>query len=76
MTNRDNAASEPNQPTVYQIRIKGHLNEQWVDWFEGMNITLEADGNTLLTGPVIDQSALQGLLKKVRDAGMTLLSVN
>ena len=76
MTNRDNPTTEPNQPAVYQIRIKGHLNEQWVDWFEGMNITLEENGNTLLTGLVIDQSALHGLLKKVRDAGMTLLSVN
>lgn len=76
MTNRDNPRTSPSQPAVYQIRIKGHLNEQWVDWFEGMNITLEEDGNTLLTGPVIDQAALHGLLKKVRDAGMTLLSVN
>ncbi len=76
MTNRDNPTTEPNPPAVYQIRIKGHLNEQWVDWFEGMNITLEEDGNTLLTGPVIDQAALHGLLRKVRDAGMTLLSVN
>jgi len=76
MTNRDNPTTEPNQPAVYQIRIKGHLNEQWTDWFEGMDITLEGDGNTLLSGPVIDQSALHGLLKKARDAGMTLLSVN
>lgn len=76
MTNRDNPITEPDQPAVYQIRIKGHLNEQWGDWFDGMNITLEGDGNTLLTGPVIDQSALYGLIRKVRDAGMTLLSVN
>jgi len=76
MTSKDNPTTEPNQPAVYQIRIKGHLNEQWGDWFEGMNITLEGDGNTLLTGPVIDQSALYGLIRKVRDAGMTLLSVN
>lgn len=76
MTYRENPKTDPSQPAVYQIRIKGHLNEQWVDWFEGMNITLEEDGNTLLTGPVIDQAALHGLLRKVRDAGMTLLSVN
>jgi NADPH:quinone reductase-like Zn-dependent oxidoreductase len=76
MPNRHNPTTDSSQPAVYQIRIKGHLNEQWVDWFEGMNITLEDNGNTLLTGPVIDQSALHGLLKKVRDAGMTLLSVN
>ena len=61
---------------VYQIRIKGHLGQQWVDWFEGLIITLEEDGNTLLSGPVIDQAALHGLLKKIRDLGMPLLSVN
>jgi len=76
MTNRDNQINDPGQPAVYQIRIKGHLNEQWVDWFECMNITLEENGNTLLTGRVVDQAALHGLLRKVRDAGMTLLSVN
>lgn len=61
---------------VYQIRIKGHLSHQWTDWFEGLTITLEDEGNTLLTGPVIDQAALHGLLKKVRDLGMPLISVN
>ena len=66
----------PGQPMVYQIRIKGHLGPQWMDWFEGLTITLEDNGNTLLTGTVIDQSALHGWLKKVRDLGMPLLSVN
>jgi hypothetical protein len=61
---------------IYQIRIKGHLGPQWTDWFEGLTITLEQDGDTLLTGPVIDQAALHGILKKVRDLGMPLLSVN
>ena len=60
---------------VYQIRIKGHLGCQWADWFGGLTITLEDNGDTLLTGPVIDQAALHGLLKKVRDLGMPLLSV-
>lgn len=61
---------------IYQIRIKGHLGRQWTDWFGGLTITLEEEGDTLLTGPVIDQAALHGLLKKVRDLGMPLLSVN
>jgi hypothetical protein len=61
---------------VYQIMIKGYLGKQWTDWFEGLTITLEDDGDTLLTGPVIDQAALHGLLKKVRDLGLPLLSVH
>ena len=61
---------------VYQIRIKGHLGPQWTDWFGGLTIAVEEDGDTLLTGPVVDQAALYGLLKKVRDLGMPLVSVN
>lgn len=61
---------------VYHIRIRGHLSRQRADWFEGLSITLDEDGTTLLIGPVIDQAALHGLLKKVRDLGMTLISVN
>jgi hypothetical protein len=64
------------QPKVFQIRIQGHLSRQWTDWFEGLTITLEEDGNTLLSGRVVDQSALHGILKKIRNLGMPLLSVN
>jgi hypothetical protein len=66
---------DPRQPIIYQIRLKGHLGRQWTDWFEGLAITLEDNGDTLLTGPVVDQAALHGLLKKVRDLGMPLVSV-
>jgi hypothetical protein len=76
MSNKLNPKTDPSQPMVYQIRIKGHLGGQWTDWFEGLTITLEDNGDTLLTGPVVDQAALHGLLKKVRDLGMPLLSVN
>jgi len=64
------------QAMVYRSKFKGHLGCQWTDWFDGLTITLEEDGDTLLTGPVVDQAALHGLLKKVRDLGMPLLSVN
>ncbi|TLN25078.1 hypothetical protein FDZ74_02570 [bacterium] len=65
-----------NHPPVYQIRVRGHLDRQWADWFEVSSITLEEDGNTLLTGAVVDQAALYGILKKIRDLGMPLLSIN
>ena len=61
---------------VYLIRIQGHLGSEWTDWFEGLTITLQANGETLLRGPVADQAALYGLLRKVRDLGMPLLAVN
>jgi len=76
MSIRRNSKGNPGQPGIYQIRIKGHLGSQWTDWFEGLTITLEDDGDTLLTGPVGDQAALHGLLKKVRDLGMPLVSVS
>ena len=64
------------QPLIYQIRLKGHLGSQWADWFGEATITLEDEGSTLLTCPAVDQAALHGLLKKVRDLGLPLLSVN
>ena len=63
-------------PTIYQIRVQSHLGPEWTDWFEGLTITPEESGDTLLTGPVVDQAALHGLLRKVRDLGMLLISVN
>ena len=70
-----NATPDPSQPTVYQIRIRGHLGRHWADWFGVLTITQEENGDTLLTGPVVDQAALHGLLRQVRDLGTPLLSV-
>jgi len=74
--NSDNNNNDPGRPQVYQIRIKGHLGHQWTDWFEGLSIQLTDDGETLLTGPLADQAALHGVLKKVRDLALPLVSVS
>ena len=76
MSETDAPTEGEHEPELYEIRIKGHLADRWSHWFESMTITLEEDGDTLLAGPVVDQAALHGLLKKVRDLGMPLLSVN
>jgi hypothetical protein len=76
MSSNPKGRAEPGRPMAFQIRIKGHLGDDWTDWFAGMTITLEQNGDTLLTGPVPDQAALYGLLRRVRDLGMQLISVN
>ena len=75
-TSTEASTEDHYEPGLYEIRIKGHLAERWTYWFEGFAITLEEDGDTLFTGPVVDQAALHGLLRKVRDLGMPLISVN
>lgn len=76
MPNKHSPENDNRQPMVYQIRIQGHLGHQWTERFGGLTITLEENGDTLITGTVVDQAALHGLLRKVRDLGMSLLAVN
>jgi hypothetical protein len=75
MLNKPQPQPDKPHPEIYRIRIQGQLDNQWTDWFDEMIITLEEDGNTLLTGQVIDQAALHRLLKKIRDLGLTLISI-
>jgi hypothetical protein len=76
MNETSGTTTEHDQPWRCEIRLEGHLDERWTDWFEGLTITREDNGETRLTGPVVDQAALHGLLRKVRDLGMPLISVN
>lgn len=75
MVNKNAPKTTPDEPMIYQIRLKGHLEYRWTEWFEGLTITLVENGETILTGPIADQSALHGILKKTRDLGLPLLSV-
>jgi len=63
-------------PGQYEIRLKGHLDSRWAAWFDGLSLTNESDGTTIIHGPVADQAALYGLLQKVRDIGLPLVSVS
>jgi hypothetical protein len=76
MNDAHTSTVDQDEPALYEIRLKGHLDARWADRFGDMTITLEDNGDTLLTGPVVDQAALHGLLKKVRDLGLPLISVN
>ena len=63
------------EPELYEIRIKGHLDDRWADWFEGLTFTHESDGTTLLDGLLTDQAALHGVLNRIRDLGLPIISV-
>jgi hypothetical protein len=76
MPNQPNAQPDPDQVRDYQIRVKGQLGPEWMDWFGGFTISLDDSGETLISGPGLDQAALYGLLKKMRDLGLTLVSIN
>ena len=69
------STEDHHEPELYEIRLKGHLENRWAAWFEGLTITALDNVSPLLTGPVVDQAALHGLLRKVRDVGIPLLSV-
>jgi len=77
--NRERTNSQPGDDDApaprYEIRVRGHLGSRWVSWFDGMNLTAEDDGTTVIQGPVVDQAALHGLLQSLRDLGITLLSL-
>lgn len=76
MANMSGPGGNAGHPSIYRIRIKGHLGRRWAERFAGLEITPEDDGTTLLTGPIADQAALHGVLRKIRDLGLELLSLN
>ena len=75
MSETHTPSSRPHEAGRYEIRLKGHLDARWAAWFDGLTLTRESDGTTLIQGPVVDQAALHGLLQKVRDIGLPLVSV-
>lgn len=75
MSDKRSFITDPDTPRIYQIKLEGHLGREWTDWFDGLTITLDDNGETVLTGQVGDQAALHGLLKKARDLGLPLISV-
>ena len=75
MSESPTSAQHPHKPGLYEIRIKGHLERRWAEWFDGLTLTSVSDGTTVIHGPVVDQAALHGLLRKVRDIGLPLISV-
>lgn len=75
MTDKRKRKSNPGEQVTYQVRVQSHLNPDWIIWFEGISLTLEDTGDTLLSCSQMDQSGLYGLLKKVRDSGLLLISV-
>ena len=75
MSNKSYLTTDASQPMMYEIRLEGHLGPEWIDWFECLTLTLEDNGESLLTCSVVDQAALYGLLRKVRDVGLPLVSI-
>ncbi len=76
MGTTDAAQEDQGVPARYEIRLKGHLDDRWAAWFDGLTLTRDADDTTLLAGPVVDQAALHGLLRRVRDLGLPLIAVS
>lgn len=76
MSEQSKPHSKSPETPIYEIRVGGHLSDEWVNWFEGLTITLEDNGNTLLTGRIVDQAELYGVLRRIRDLGLPLISVN
>ena len=75
MTRRRNLKGDDPEARRYEIRIVGHLDAHWAPWFDGLSLSREEDGTTIIRGPIVDQAALHGLLQKVRDTGLPLVSV-